>query len=302
MTISNSTWNGGSARVGNDYGGYSGMRTLLDCRATLQSIIGGGEGVYQIVPLNGAVNRAVQANSSKMALMKNLVYTLLAALVCITAAPAAEPKSLDDKQFQEQFRRFSAERDDSGRQRHAREMLGAHYLTSLQVKAIAQSLRNDDARLEFALLAYARTVDPENFYEVYDAFTTISKVMRLHDRIRPLERPAPPVVRLPRVLSDDEFKDILQSLRRESLENTRSQVARQIVTSSRSLFRSSQVKQMVQCFSFDSSKLEFAKLAYEFTFDKEKYFLVNEAFDFDSSRQNLARHIDSWNREHPPRQ
>lgn len=231
--------------------------------------------------------------------MKIFGLTLFAALAGVVAASAAEPKRLDDAQFQENFRRFNAERDDSGRQRHAREMVRAHALTSLQVKAIAQRLRNDDARLEFATLAYARTVDPENFYEVYDAFTTFSKVMRLHDRIRPLERPAPPMVNLPRAVSDDEFKDILRSLRREAMESTKTQVARQIVTSSRSLFLAAQVKQMVECFDFEPSKLEFAKLAYEFTLDKDRYFLVNEAFGFDSSRQSLARYIESWNQAHP---
>ena len=236
-----------------------------------------------------------------MTKMKRYLYALLMGAACLVNAPAAEQKTLEEPEFREKFRGLEQERDDSEKHRRARDMIRMHRLTSLQVKAIAQRLRNDDARLEFATVAYPRTIDPENFYEVYDAFTTFSKVMRLHDRIRPQERSVPPVVDLPRILSNDEFKDIVKSVRRESFDNTRTQLARQILTSSRSLFLASQVKQLVECFDFEPSKLEMAKLAYEYTFDKEKYYLVNEAFDFDNTRQSLSRYVEGWNREHPPR-
>lgn len=231
--------------------------------------------------------------------MKKLVYALVLGMALLARASAAE-KTLEDDPFTEKYRRLQNERDDGEKHRQAEEMLRQHRFTSLQVKSIAQSMRNDDARFRFALMAYPRTVDPENFYEVYDAFSTFSKVMRLHDRIRELDRPAPPVVNLPRVLSDGEFKDVVKSLRRETFDNTRSQVARQIITSSRAMFLSSQVKQMMDCFDFEPAKLELAKLAYEFTFDKDKYYLVNEAFSFDSNKQALARYIESWNRQNPP--
>lgn len=232
--------------------------------------------------------------------MKKVICALVLGIGFAAAVAAAEQKSLEEEQFQEKYRRLKDERDDGEKHRQAGELLRQHRFSSLQVKAIAQSMRDENARLEFAVMAYPRTIDPENFYEVYDAFTTFSKVMRLHDRIRQLDRPAPPVINLPRTISDSEFKDIIKSLRRESFDNTKSQVARQIITSSRGMFLSSQVKQMMDCFDFEPSKLELAKLAYEFTFDRERYFLVNDAFAFDSNKQALARYIESWNRQHLP--
>ena len=50
---------------------------------------------------------------------------------------------------------------------------------------------------------------------------------------------------------------------------------------------------MLDCFDFEPSKLEIAKFAYEHTFDREKYFVVNEAFSFDNSKTELSRYIQS---------
>jgi hypothetical protein len=207
---------------------------------------------------------------------------------------AADPQPLGDQRFQEQVKGIKAEPGAAERLRRAKDLCSRHPLSSLQVKAIALTLPDDGLRLEFATAAYPHTVDPENFYEVYDAFTAFSKVMRLHDRVREFSRPpAGPVVRLPEVVSEAELKDILQAIRNESFEQTRDKVARQIVNSSRKKFLSAQVKRLLECFDFENTKLEFAKFAFDFTQDPERYFLVNEAFTFAGSKEALSRHIAS---------
>ncbi len=234
--------------------------------------------------------------------MKLINHLGCALLLCLTQfSTAAEPMRLDDTEFQRKFRTCKNERDDAERHRRFSEMARAYRLTSLQVKAITQSMRNDDARLEFATAAFPRTLDPENFYEVYDAFDTFSKVMRLHDRVRPIERQAAPIGYVPPLVDKEEFGGIVKSLRGESFDNTRTQVARQIFTTSRGLFLSAQVKQILDLFDFEQNKLAMAKLAYEFTFDKEKYYLVNEAFGFENSKTELSRYIEESNKKKTPR-
>ncbi|HYG35611.1 MAG TPA: DUF4476 domain-containing protein, partial [Clostridia bacterium] len=207
---------------------------------------------------------------------------------------AGEQETLSANRFQESIQGMTAERQPGEKLRRAKDISSRHWLSSLQVKEIALRLPDDTARLEFATAAYYRTVDPENFYEVYDAFTSFSKVMRLHDRIRPTNHhPAPPVVVVPPTVTPGEMKDILKALRKEAFEQTRIQIARQIISGHQRNFLASQVKQMLDCFDYEHSKLEMAKFAYDYTFDKEKYFLVNEAFDFDASKDQLARYIES---------
>lgn len=230
--------------------------------------------------------------------MKKLFTAISLAVLAAASLPAADVKAFDENEFQEKHRRILEEPDESERQRQARDLFQSHRFSSLQVKKIAASLRDDAARLEFATMAYPRTIDPENFYEVYDAFTTFSKMMRLHDRIHQFPpASAPPVVNLPRIVTKDEIATILKSLRRETFDNTRMQVARQILSTSRSQFLSSQIKQVADCFDFEPAKLEVAKYAYQYTFDREKYFVVNETFTFDSNKHALASYIETWNRQ-----
>lgn len=84
-----------------------------------------------------------------------------------------------------------------------------------------------------------------------------------------------------------------KALRQESFGNTRSEVTRQMLKSSQDRFLSAQVKRLVDGFEFENSRLEFAKFAFDYTFDPGKYFVVSEAFDFDSSKRASARYVES---------
>jgi hypothetical protein len=223
--------------------------------------------------------------------------------VCLGVAPVwgAEPETLKESQFQERMRGLAAERGEAERLSQAVDLVTRHALSSLQVKAIATRLSNDAARLEFAIAAYPRTVDPENFYEVYDAFTSFSKVMRLHDWIREKAQPSrAAVIVVPGTVSDEEARDIVQALRKESFDQSRDKLARQILTSSRKKFLAAQIKAMLQCFDFDAARLELAKFAYDCTFDRDRYFQVNDAFDFAGNREGLSQYIQERNKSSPP--
>ena len=220
--------------------------------------------------------------------------------LCAWGAVGADKTPVGERRFQENMDSLLKERDAGRRARQAHEMVTTHWYSSQQVKAIALKLQDDEARLQFATAAYAHTVDPENFYEVYDAFTTFSKVMRLHDRIHRPDLPPGPVVVVPQTVTDDEMKEYLAALRKESFDHTRTTIARQIIRDCRKPFLAAQVKAMLDCFDFEPPKLELAKYAYDFTFDQDKYFQVSEGLAFINSKQDLARYIEG-KRPRPPR-
>ena len=220
-------------------------------------------------------------------------WLCLALLFSIVDKPvAAETPS--ESTFKAQVKRLEQEEDTGRRIRQAKEMVERHSLSSVQVKAIAEKLRNDEARLEFAWAAYRRVVDPENFYEVYDAFTTFSKVMRLHDRVRRLDAPRHlPMALEPQVVPDEEMPEILAAIKKEGLDDNRLAVARQILNASSRKFRSTQIRDIVKCLTFEDRRLECAKFALPRVFDADKYFVVNEAFTFSATRDELAQYIES---------
>lgn len=58
-----------------------------------------------------------------------------------------------------------------------------------------------------------------------------------------------------------------------------------------SLFTSAQIRDLVKYMSFDNNKLALAKSMYKRCADKNKYFLVYEAFDFENSKRELMEFV-----------
>jgi hypothetical protein len=91
-------------------------------------------------------------------------------------------------------------------------------------------------------------------------------------------------------MSTHSFEQALESISSKSFESSKLTIAKQIVGSNCLL--SKQVKEIMKLFSFESSRLEFAKFAYKYTWDINNYFLLNDAFDFESSIDELNKYIN----------
>ena len=89
--------------------------------------------------------------------------------------------------------------------------------------------------------------------------------------------------------SFDQFK---QTLKNENFDNTRLVIAKQTI--SNNSFSAAQVKELLALFSFENSKLEIAEYAYKCTIDKNNYFILNDAFSYSGSKEELARYIRSY--------
>lgn len=95
-----------------------------------------------------------------------------------------------------------------------------------------------------------------------------------------------------RGMDDREFRRVLESIDREWLESNKLKSATHIVTTN--TLTAAQVKQMVLMFSFEGNKVELAKQAYRNTVDKRNYYIINDAFSFNSSKDELARFIRNF--------
>jgi Domain of unknown function (DUF4476) len=95
-----------------------------------------------------------------------------------------------------------------------------------------------------------------------------------------------------REMSNSDFNRAKETLRREVFENTRLDLAKQVINSN--LFTTQQVKELVQLFVFEDNKLDLAKYAYRYTLDKNNYYLINDVFTFSNSRDQLARFIREY--------
>jgi len=91
-------------------------------------------------------------------------------------------------------------------------------------------------------------------------------------------------------MDDNQFSDALSSVSSKSFDDDKVTVAKQITGSN--CLTAEQVKRMMGELDFEDSKLEYAKFAYDKTFDIGNYYKLNDAFDFSSSIDELNEYIN----------
>ncbi len=101
----------------------------------------------------------------------------------------------------------------------------------------------------------------------------------------------PPPPRGPVAMNNATFNDAKRTIANASFDNTRLSTAKTILDAN--YVTTNQVIELCKLFSFDNSKLDFAKYAYSRTVDANNYFKVGNIFSFDASRQELNDFIGS---------
>ena len=96
-----------------------------------------------------------------------------------------------------------------------------------------------------------------------------------------------------RIIDNNAFQQLKATLQKEKFDQTRVAIAKQAMTMNH--FESDQVKELLQLFSFENSKLELAKLFYDVTADKRNFTTVYDVFSFSSSKDELARYLSTKN-------
>lgn len=92
-----------------------------------------------------------------------------------------------------------------------------------------------------------------------------------------------------KIMKETDFDDLLSSIGNRNFESTNIDILKTALD--KNTVSAIQVKQILSFFTFESNKLEVAKYAYKHTCDKNNYFKVYDAFNFDSSVSELKEYI-----------
>lgn len=95
-------------------------------------------------------------------------------------------------------------------------------------------------------------------------------------------------------MSAADFNNALSTLKNQKFDDTRLKVAQQIASAN--CLSVNQIKQIASLMSFEDSKLDFAKFAYNYCTDPKNYFNLNDVFSFDASVNELSEYIQNNNR------
>ena len=86
-----------------------------------------------------------------------------------------------------------------------------------------------------------------------------------------------------------EFAAAMSSISKESFESGKLQFAKNMTVSGP--ICTEQIMQICNTFSFENTKLEYAKFAYAYCTDKNLYYMVNNVFQYQSSKDELSKFI-----------
>jgi hypothetical protein len=128
----------------------------------------------------------------------------------------------------------------------------------------------------------------------------ISKILEIpyHDtdifspnrRIEPENYPSN-TARNPCLTMDEQtFRQGKSSIAGQGFEETKIKEAKQIAQNF--CHNSAQIREILQLFDFEQSRLDFAKWAYNYTSDPQNYFKVNDVFNFSTSVDELLEYIE----------
>jgi hypothetical protein len=95
----------------------------------------------------------------------------------------------------------------------------------------------------------------------------------------------------PCAMSEHSFSNFIMSLENAAFENTKYSIANVVLRNN--YFTTFQIKEILKHFSFENTKLEFAKSAYPKTIDQNNYYSVSDVFSFNSSTLALNNYLVS---------
>jgi hypothetical protein len=93
-------------------------------------------------------------------------------------------------------------------------------------------------------------------------------------------------------MEEGQFSDAINSVASKDFDDSKFTMAKQITGAN--CLTADQVRRMMSELDFEDSKLQYAKFAYSKTYDIGNYYKLNDAFDFESSIDELNEHINGF--------
>jgi hypothetical protein len=90
-------------------------------------------------------------------------------------------------------------------------------------------------------------------------------------------------------MSSGDFQSFKSTVESKSFEDSKLTISKQVLQNN--CLTSAQVREVMKMFSFEDTRLQFAKFAYGHTYDIGNYYKVNDAFQFESSIDDLNGYI-----------
>lgn len=165
-------------------------------------------------------------------------------------------------------------------------------LSMAQAMKFSSLLQSEENRISYFRVAVLSIYDTGNLPLGAQMFAHIPNKSEYNSIISNPSPQPQPVLPPPCTVTEEELTQILASIKKESFNSTRLTIAKQILKS-KQCFTTGQVKEIVNLFSFDDSKLEIAEYGWDYTLDRDNYYQVAEVFSFSSTKEKLMKFLET---------
>jgi hypothetical protein len=90
-------------------------------------------------------------------------------------------------------------------------------------------------------------------------------------------------------MDNRKLKYAIRAIERKTFSDTQLRLAKQIASSN--CLTVWQIKRIATVFSFESTKLSFVKFAYDYCYDPENYWIINDVFTFSSTVDEMDEYL-----------
>ena len=94
-----------------------------------------------------------------------------------------------------------------------------------------------------------------------------------------------------RAMNSMDFQKAVEQIKKQTFEDTKMTVAKQVLKNN--YMNCAQIKTIIGLFTYEASKLDFAKVAYDKCVEKNNYYLLNDAFTYSASVDELNEFLES---------
>ncbi|RYE04723.1 MAG: DUF4476 domain-containing protein, partial [Sphingobacteriales bacterium] len=175
----------------------------------------------------------------------------------------------------------------------------ANYFTTNQIGQLLSYITSEPSRLELAKLAYARVIDPTNYRDLYELFSSQSLRSELDFYLRnttvntsgnnPATNNTNYGGRVP--MADYTFNQLLQTTSNQYTQAAKVAVLRDALSNTYNYFTTAQLRQLITSVTAETDRLALAKMAYARTADVANFSSLYDLFYSQASRTELDNYV-----------
>ncbi len=181
---------------------------------------------------------------------------------------------------------------DNAKATVVKDFINMNCLSTAQIMKLTSIFSMESMRLDILKSAYLRAYDRGNYGYADQLLPTSTYKIDFNNFLKgnSTTTTTTTIISVACTVTQTDMTDIKNSIKNTSFDSGKITLAKQVL-SAKKCFTVSQIKEILGLFSFDDSKLEVAKYAYDFCSDRSNYYQVNDVFQFSSSKDDLTKYV-----------